>query len=165
MRAAQSFIKTNDRKGRYTLPHFWQKCKKVKNEITGIMKQLCFSFCEYSFGIYLQILKTKNFNQNSRRTLGHHLGEVWQKKDRAAQNLIKEKMTGDIIWRIFEKSAKKIKIRSQEQKNTLFLVNFPKNCAFLGPVNSIWTLMQFSQKCGNFVIYEFLTLFFQLLKN
>ena len=48
-------------------------------------------------------------------------------------------------------------IKSQEQKNTLFLVNFPKNCAFLGPVNSIWTLMQFSQKCGNFVIYEFST--------
>ena len=27
--------KQNDRKGQYTLAHFLEKCKKVKNEVTG----------------------------------------------------------------------------------------------------------------------------------
>ena len=29
----------NDRKGRYTLTHFWEKRKKVKNHVTGPEKE------------------------------------------------------------------------------------------------------------------------------
>ena len=29
----------NDRKGRYTMAHFWKNCKKVKNEVTGTEKR------------------------------------------------------------------------------------------------------------------------------
>ena len=32
----------------------------------------------------------------------------------------------DILWRIFEKRAKKLKMKSQERK-TLFLVNYSEN--------------------------------------
>ena len=38
--ATQSFIKKqNDRKGRYTLVHFSEKCKKAKNEVTETEKR------------------------------------------------------------------------------------------------------------------------------
>ena len=55
----------------------------------------------------------------------------------------------DILRRIFEKIAKKLKMKSQEQKNVVFgyLKNVHKS-TFLGPVSSILTFLQFSQKCA-----------------
>ena len=52
-----------------------------------------------------------------------HLGDVRPKKfELATQNIIKDKMTVrvNILWCIFEKIAKKLKIKSQEQKNIVF---------------------------------------------
>ena len=55
----------------------------------------------------------------------------------------------DILWHIFEKIAKKLKMNSQEQKNDfrlIYLKTFHKS-TYLGPVTSILTFLQFSQKC------------------
>ena len=43
-------------------------------------------------------------------------------KVRATQNVIKDKMTGrvNILWRILAKIAKKLKLKSQGQKNFVF---------------------------------------------
>ena len=63
----------------------------------------------------------------------------FDQKARATQNFIKDKITGrvDILWRIFEKIAKKkLKIKSQERKNVVFC-KLLLNCANLGPVTSI----------------------------
>ena len=73
-------------------------------------------------------------------------------KVRATQHFIKDKMTGrvDILRRIFEKSAKKLKMKSQERKNVFFFLNYSehkqKNCAFLGPVTTILTVFQLYQQ-------------------
>ena len=57
--------------------------------------------------------------------------KVKYQKVRATKNFIKDKMTGrvNIILRIFEKIAKKLKMKSQEQKNVVLVnlsENFPK---------------------------------------
>ena len=59
----------------------------------------------------------------------------------------KIKMTGmvNILWRIFEKSGKTLKIKSQDRKRS-FLVNLTEH--FLGPVTPILTFFKFSQKCA-----------------
>ena len=48
--------------------------------------------------------------------------EPREKKVRATQNFIKDKMTGrvDILWRIFEKVTKKFQMKSQERENVVF---------------------------------------------
>ena len=58
--------------------------------------------------------------------LREHLGST--QKVLATQNFIKDKMTGrvDILWPIFKKIAKKLRIKSQERK-TSFLVDLSEN--------------------------------------
>jgi hypothetical protein len=94
-------------------------------------------------------LKKRNFDPTTWRTTS-----MWcsTQKVRATQNFIKDKMNGrvDILWRIYEKIAKKLKMKSQEQKKRRFWLIYLKNVhksTFLGPVTSILTFLQFSQKC------------------
>ena len=53
-----------------------------------------------------------------------HQGDVRPKKVLATQNFIKNKMTerSDVLtrWHIFEKNAKKLKMKSQERNNVVF---------------------------------------------
>ena len=88
------------------------------------------------------------------------------REQQATQNFIEDKMTGrvDILWRIFEKIAKKLKMKSQEWKNVIFgyfICKLSKNLIFW------FLLLQFQlfgsflknaqdyiDPSGNFVIYE-----------
>ena len=78
-----------------------------------------------------------------------HLGDVRPKKFElhkfsfTTKNFIKDEMTGrvDILWRIFEKIAKKLKMKSQEQKKV-------HNSTFFSPVTSVFTFLEVSQKCA-----------------
>ena len=72
------------------------------------------------------------------------------KKVWATQKLAKITGRVNILLRIFEKIAKKLKMKLLNGK-TSFLLNYSKtfkNCAFLDPVTSIWNFLQFSQKCA-----------------
>jgi hypothetical protein len=76
-----------------------------------------------------------------------HLGDVRQKV-RASQNFIKDKMTGrvNILKRIFEKIAKKVKIEVTGTKKRSFWLFYLKTfhkTTFLGPVTSILTFCSF----------------------
>ena len=60
-------------------------------------------------------------------------------------------MTGrvNILWRIFDKNAKKLKMKSLERKTSFFLLIYLKTFkkfTFWGPVTSILTFLKFSQK-------------------
>ena len=57
----------------------------------------------------------------------------------------------DILWRSFEKNAKKLKIKSRNGKTSLLVnlsENIPQIYFFLGPVTSILFFLQFSLKCA-----------------
>ena len=109
------------------LPHLWSNPRDF--------------FSEPSNGNSLQVLKKRNFDPTTWRT--SRTTSRWRltQKVRATQNFIKDKMTGrvDILWCIFEKIAKKLKMKSQEQKRffrLIYLKTFHKS-TFLGPVTSI----------------------------
>ena len=75
---------------------------------------------------------------------------TFDQKVRATQNFIKDKMTGrvDILWHIFEKIAKKLKMKSGTEKRRfrlIYLKTFHKS-TYLGPVTSILTFLPFFQK-------------------
>ena len=74
-------------------------------------------------------------------------------------------MTGrvNILLRIFEKNAKKLKMKSQERKN-IVLVNLSENVQQIsfrmGPVTSILNFVQFSQSKSTLpVILSFMKFF------
>ena len=62
---------------------------------------------------------------------------------------MKDKMTGrvDISWRIFEKMQKKLKLKSQYQKNHFWSISLKpvKNCDFLDTVTDIFTFLHSSK--------------------
>ena len=80
---------------------------------------------ESSNSMYLFQFCKKNLRKNLIQPPGepweHHLGEVWQKKVWATQNFIKDKMIRrvNILWHIFEKSAKKVQ-NETERNNIVF---------------------------------------------
>ena len=60
--------------------------------------------------------------QQSGEPREQHLGDVRPKKFELHKFHKKKKMTGrvDILWCIFEKNSKKLKMKSQERKNVVF---------------------------------------------
>ena len=78
----------------------------------------------------------------------HHLGDVRPKKFGLQKNFIKDKMTGRGA---FLRKLQKSQQWSHRNGKTSFLVNLSENVkkfAFLGPVTTISTFLQFSQKCA-----------------
>ena len=56
----------------------------------------------------------------------------------------------DIVWRIFEKISKKLKLKSKDPKKHSFWkfqLNLPKT-TFSGPVTSFWTFFHYFQICA-----------------
>ena len=99
--------------------------------------------------------------------------EVWDTKQ-----LIKDKMTGrvDIIWRIFEKIAKKLKWKSQNPRKHNFwmvLEKFAKNdffCSFILNFLALFFKMRFRSFCllwifvySNFFLSNFTWMMFSRL--
>ena len=77
-------------------------------------------FSESSYIICLLVLLKANFYPTPRRTF--RTSSRWSSTKINKQNFIKDKMSGrvDILWRIFEKIAKKLKMKSQERKNVVY---------------------------------------------
>ena len=84
----------------------------------------------------------KKFKSNHQESLENviYVGEVRPKKF----DLHKYKMTGrvDILWRIFERIKKKLKIKSQERKNAVLVISFLNLLLVVGSesINAIWHL-------------------------
>ena len=78
------------------------------------------------------------------------------------------KITGrvDIVWRIFKKTAKKLKLKSQDPKKYFFFnvfISIKQKISFSVPVTSLLNFWNFLQKApvyidpsGHFVFYEIL---------
>ena len=100
------------------------------------------------------------FNPTTRKTSRTSSRWSLSKKVWATQKVMKDNRpkgsinSGSFLRKVQKKS-------SYRTGNTSFLVNFFKNVikfCFLGPVTSILTLLQFSQKCAEYfhlVFYEF----------
>ena len=83
-----------------------------------------------------------------------HFSTIEEKKTsyRSAshKNFIKDQITGrvDIVGHIFEKMSKKLKLKSQDPKSTIFegfQLNLPKT-TLSGPVTSLLNFFHFFQK-------------------
>ena len=102
-------------------------------------------------------------------------------KVRATQNFIKYEITGRVNYRVhFWENCKKVKNKVTGSKKVVFgkfIWKRSRICAFLGPVTSILTLLQFSQKCArlyrpprsfcllwNFLLLKLLSFFFNCWK-
>ena len=82
------------------------------------------NFFLWNFLWYLSTSVVNFFNQTTRRTLRTPSWWSLTKKNRATHNFIKDIMTRKVpyftLWRIFDKSAKKLKMKSQDLKNFVF---------------------------------------------
>ena len=138
----------------YLLP-FVQK----QDNVHGII--VIFSVNLPMVSIY-KFCKKRNFDPTTWRTL--RTTSKWRstQKIRATEHFIKDEITRrvDILWRISKKIAKKLKMKSQERKNLIYLKTFQK-FTFLGPITSLLTFLQFSQNCT--WLYQFWS--FRLLWN
>ena len=135
---------------------FFSFPKLKKLNISAIKKAIILFFAVNLPMVYIY----KSCKRITWRTSGTSPRWSLTKKIRVTQNFIKDKMTRrvNILWRIFEKIAKNLKMKSQERK-TSFLVNLSENFP------KIWALLlqfcsflknapDYIYPSGHFVLYE-----------